>query len=99
MRKRIELSRSMTERQFDNGYWYDKDLRAFSVEIGVPGAAKLRKDELEKSIKHLLRTGEVKNLVRRALTKTGPPDLEKGLRMDLPIVRYTSNRETKDFLE
>jgi len=99
MGKKAELSRSMTEAQFDNGYWYDKHLRAFAVDIGIPGAIKLRKDELEKAIKHFLRTGDVKNLVRRALTKTGAPDLEKGLRMDLPIVRYTSNRETKDFIE
>jgi hypothetical protein len=89
----------MTEAQFDNGYWYDKDLRAFAVKVGIPGAARLRKDELEKAIKHLLRTGEVKNLLRRALAKTGEPDVEKGLRMDLPVVRYTSNRETKDFIE
>ena len=88
----------MTETQFDNGYWYDKDLRAFAAEIGVPRAIQLRKDELEKAIRHFLRTGEVKNLVRRALTKTGEPDVKKGLRMDLPIVHYTSNRETKDFI-
>jgi hypothetical protein len=98
MGNRAELSPSMTETQFDNGYWYDRDLRAFAVKIGIPGATKLRKDELEKSIKHFLRTGELKNLVRRALNKTGTPDVEKGLSMDLPIVRYTSNRETKDFI-
>jgi hypothetical protein len=94
-----KLSPSMTEAQFDNGYWYDKDLRAFAAKIGIPGATRLRKDELEKAVKHLLRTGEARNLVRRALTKTGEPDVDKGLRMDLSIVRYTSNRETKDFIE
>src|SRR5688572_28693648 len=99
MGKRAALSPSMTEAQFDNGYWYDMDLRAFAVKVGIPGAGRLRKDELEKAIKHLLRTGEVKNLLRRALAKTGEPDVEKGLRMDLPVVRYTSNRETKDFIE
>jgi hypothetical protein len=99
MGKRATLSRSMTEAQFDNGYWYDKDLRAFAAKLGIPGATRLRKDELEKAIKHFLRTGEVKNLVRRALTKSGDRDLDKGLRMDLPIVHYTSNRETKDFIE
>jgi hypothetical protein len=94
-----KLSPSMTEAQFDNGYWYDKDLRAFAAKIGIPGATRLRKDELEKAVKFFLRTGEARNLVRRALTKTGEPDVEKGLRMDLRIVRYTSNRETKDFIE
>ena len=98
MVKKAVLSPSMSEEQFDNGYWYDKDLRAFAVRSGIPGATGLRKDELERAIKHFLRTGEVKSLVRRALKKTGTPDVEKGLRLDLPIVHYTSNRETKDFI-
>jgi hypothetical protein len=97
--KKPKLSPSMTETQFDNGYWYDKDLRAFAVQIGIPGATRLRKDEREKAIRHFLRTGEVKSLVRRAITKTGELDLAKGLRLDLPIVHYTSNRETKDFIQ
>jgi hypothetical protein len=99
MAKKARLSPSMTETQFDNGYWYDEDLRAFAVTVGIPGAPKLRKDELEKAIKHFLRTGEIKNPVRRALTKIGTADVETGLRLDLPIVHYTSNRETKDFIQ
>ena len=98
MAKKARLSPSMTEAQFDNGYWYDEDLRAFAVTLGIPRATKLRKDELERAVKHFLRTGKAENLVRRALDKSGEPDVEKGLRMDLPIVRYTSNRETKDFI-
>jgi hypothetical protein len=59
----------------------------------------LRKDELEQAVKHFLRTGEIKNFARRALTKQGPRDLDLGLRLDLPIVHYTSNRQTKDFIQ
>jgi len=33
------------------------------------------------------------------MTKEGPRDIDKGLRLDLPVVHYTSNRETKDFIE
>jgi hypothetical protein len=59
----------------------------------------LRKDELEQAVKHFLRTGEIKNFARRALKKQGPRDLDLGLRLDLPVVHYTSNRQTKDFIQ
>ena len=35
---------------------------------------------------------------KRALRKTGAKDLERGLSLKLRIERYTSNRETKDFI-
>lgn len=89
----------MTEAEFDNGYWYADDLKKFAEEIGVPSARRLRKDELERTLKHFLRTGKVKSFAKRTLTKSGPRDIELGLRLDLPVVHYTSNRQTKDFIE
>jgi len=44
----------MTLRAFDNGYWYATELRAFAVEMKVPFASELRKDQLEAAIKDLL---------------------------------------------
>jgi hypothetical protein len=88
----------MTEAQFDNGYWYAVEIKAFADEIGIPFAAKLRKDELEKLLKHFLRTGEVKSPARQNLSKSGVSDIEKGLNLKLPVVSYTSNKETKDFI-
>ena len=88
----------MTEEQFDNGYWYALEIKAFADEIGIPSAAKLRKDELEKLIKHFLLTGEVKSSTRRNLSKSGIRDIEKGLKLKLPVVNYTSNKETKAFI-
>jgi hypothetical protein len=35
---------------------------------------------------------------KRSRAKSGRKDVEKGLSLDLPIVHYTSNRETKDFI-
>jgi hypothetical protein len=99
MAKRNALTEAMTETQFDNGYWYATELKAFAKRVGVPSAGKLRKDELERALKHFFRTGESKHLVRRALTKTGQRDVDKGLRLDLPIVHYTSNKETKAFIQ
>ena len=40
----------------------------------------------------------VKLPTNRALRKTGAKDLERGLSLKLRIERYTSNRETKDFI-
>src|SRR5215831_10749175 len=98
-RRAAKLSRSMTEAEFDNGYWYADDLKKFAEEIGVPSAGRLRKDELELAVKHFLRTGEARNFAKRAMTKSGPRDIDLGLRLDLPVVHYTSNRQTKDFIE
>lgn len=95
----LKLSTSMTETEFDNGYWYADDLKRFAEKIGVPSARRLRKDELEQAVKHFLRTGDARSFARRTLTKFGPRDVDLGLRLDLPVVHYTSNRQTKDFIE
>ena len=61
-------------------------------------ASKLRKDELEAAIKTFLHTGKAAVPTRRCLAKTGPPDVERGLRLDMPVIYYTSNKATKNFL-
>src|SRR5262245_14957772 len=98
-RRVAKLSTSITETEFDNGYWYAVDLKKFAEEIGVPSASRLRKDELEQAVKHFFRTGETRNFANRAMTKSGRRDIDVGLRLDLPVVHYTSNRQTKDFIE
>jgi hypothetical protein len=92
------LSPRMTVREFENGYWYVDELRDFGNRIGIPATARLRKDELERAIVELLQTGTTKLPTKRALSKTGMKDLERGLTLNLPIEHYTSNRETKDFI-
>jgi hypothetical protein len=94
----MKLSRSMTAAQFENGYWYAAELREFAKAIGIPSANKLRKDELEKAVILFLRTGKIENPVKRNLSRSGEKDIEKGLSLELPVVNYTSNRETKDFI-
>ena len=88
----------MTVAQFDNGYWYATEIKHFAKAIGIPSVSKLRKDELEKAIKLFLQTRRVASPTKRALSKAGIRDLEKGLSLKLPVVNYTSNRETKDFI-
>jgi hypothetical protein len=95
----VQLSTLVTETEFDNGYWYAEELKTFAEKIGVPSASRLRKDELEQAVRHFLRTGDAKSFARRTLTKFGPRDVDLGLRLDLPVVHYTGNRQTKDFIE
>ena len=51
----------MTLTQFENGYWYQFELKVFAESIGIPSANKLRKDELEKAIVTFLNSEEYKN--------------------------------------
>ena len=99
MKAKAKLSASMTLTQFDNGYWYATELKTFAETIRLPSASKLRKDELEKAIKLFLKTGEIKNPAKRNLSMSGIKDIQRGLRLDLPVVVYTNDKETKDFLE
>jgi hypothetical protein len=93
-----KLSKSMTVEQFDNGYWYALEIKAFADEIGIPAASRLRKDELEELIKHFLRTRHIKNPPRKLLSRSVVRDVEKGLTLELPVVSYTNDKETKDFV-
>ena len=99
MKPKTKLSPAMTLAQFDNGYWYATELTAFAKSIRIPSASKLRKDELETAIKVFLATGRLKQPAKRNLTVSGPKDVERGLSLELPVVVYTNDKATKDFLE
>jgi SAP domain-containing new25 len=99
LKPRTKLSASMTLAQFDNGYWYATELKTFAETIRLPSAGRLRKDELEKAIRHFLKTGETRNSANRDLSVSGIKDVQRGLHLDLPVVVYTNDHETKDFLE
>jgi len=93
-----KLSKSMTLTQFENGYWYQFELKVFAESIGIPSANKLRKDELEKAIVTFLKFGRIQNPSKRNLSRLGVRDYEKGLSLKLTIRNYTSNKETKNFI-
>ena len=97
-RKR-KLSAVITLRAFDNGYWYAAELRSFAVKMRIPSASKLRKDQLEAAIKDLLFDEGAKFAAISVTPKQGPRDVDRGLRLDLPVVHYTSNKETKLFID
>src|SRR4029079_7030133 len=94
------LSPKMTLEEFDHGYWYATELKAFAHTIGIRGASAMRKDQLEKALRTVLSgkhaalvvvsTRGAKNVVR---------DTARPLTMRRRIVQYTNDRTTKDFLQ
>jgi hypothetical protein len=98
MKAKSKLSKNMTLADFENGYWYSTEIKEFAQRIGIPHSSKLRKDELEHSIKVFLTTGIAALSTKRNLVRSGVKDTEKGLSLRLPVINYTSNRETKDFI-
>lgn len=99
MAKAIRLTKSITETEFDNGYWYADDLKKFAKELGIKDSSKLRKDELEKRIKQFIRTGQVNSPQRKNSDPKRAKDIEIGLTLSQPIINYTSNKATKQFIE
>ena len=99
MRPQTKLSTSMSQAQFDNGYWYATEIKEFAKTIGIPSASRLRKDELEKAIKIFLQAGKIESPTKRSLSTSGAKDVEQGLSLSLPVAVYTNDKETKDFLE
>jgi hypothetical protein len=92
----------MSLMQFDNGYWYATQLKQFAVDLGIPSAASLRKDELERAIKRFLRSGTIARSPKKSslpVSPSQPRDTDLGLRLDRPVVRYTNDAATKAFLE
>ena len=89
----------MTIARFDHGYWYATDLKHFATKLGIQSASALRKDELEQAISVFLRTGAIVQPTRRTPSASMARDVDRGLHLDLRVVRYTNDRETKQFLE
>ena len=94
-----QLARSMSLTEFDNGYWYAAELKRFAKEIGIAYAGSLRKDELEHAIRLFLKTGRTPSAPRKPSAPSRVKDVERGLSLDLPVIVYTNDQETKDFLE
>jgi hypothetical protein len=91
----------MTVDEFDHGYWYATQLKAFAGVLGIARATSLRKDQLERAIRSVLAGESIaavaspKGDVMRAAIR----DSETTLTPTRRIVRYTNDRATKAFLE
>ncbi len=97
--KKCNLSSKMTLDQFDNGYWYATELKKFARIIGIPRSNNLRKDEIERAIRMFLNSGRIERPSKRNSSRSSCKDVEHGLHLSLPIVVYTNDTETKDFLD
>jgi SAP domain-containing new25 len=80
MAKKVQLSKHITETEFDHGYWYAEELKHFAKELGISNSSRLRKDELEELIKKFIRTGKVSSSNRKNIVQTGTKDYELGLK-------------------
>ena len=89
----------MTVDEFDTGYWYALALKRFAKALGIGASARMRKDELEAAIRSYLVTGKYPRVEPRRVLRGIPKDVERGLRLDLPIRRYTNDARTKTFIE
>lgn len=98
MTPKIKLSKKMTVAQFDYGYWYVESIKGFAREIGITGVSRLRKDELEALIRQFLKTGEIGSSPRNQASTRGQSDSDRGLSLELRVVNYRNDRETKAFL-
>lgn len=89
----------MTLAQFDNGYWYTHELKVFAKSIGIAFANRLRKDQLEGHIKRFLESGEINTQPQLHSRGKRTRDVDLGLSLRLPVVVYTNDKQTKDFLQ
>ncbi len=89
------LHKNMTVEEFESGYFYANDLKAFARKLGI-APARLRKFEIEEQIKAYLATGILpeKNSKSRG-TSTEPEDT---LSAYSSVRNYNGNRKTKAFL-
>ena len=98
--RRTKLSPSMTLRQFDHGYWYATQLKDFGRgDRDSRRRANYGRTSSRRAIRSFLVTGKARNPTRRNLSTSGIKDVERGLSLELEVVRYTNDKETKSFLE
>jgi hypothetical protein len=95
----VKLTKKITAKEFDNGYWYALDLKSFAKEIGIQHTSRLRKDELERLIKEFIRTGKVPDAKPQKPHSKEAKDYELGLTLDRLIRNFTDNKETKEFIK
>ena len=89
------LHRGMSVEEFDNGYFYAADLKAFAREVGIT-VGSFHKMELEDLIRQFLRTGKVPDRKPVVLRKAG--QARDRLESDMVVANYVDDKKTKAFL-
>jgi len=89
------LHRRMSVEEFNNGYFYAADLKAFAREVGI-AVGNSRKIELEELIRQFLRTGKVPD--RKPVMPRKADGARDRLEPDTVVANYVDDRQTKAFL-
>ena len=89
------LHRGMSVEEFDNGYFYATELKAFAREVGI-SVGNFRKLDLEDLIRQFLRTGTVPD--RRPVMSRKAGQARDKLESDRVVANYVDDRRTKTFL-
>ena len=92
---RGEFRSSMSVEEFDDGYFYAAELKAYARQIGI-AVGRLRKLELEALIRDFLRTGIVPSPTPEPRRRTG--EARDRLAAGTVVRNYVDDRRTKDFL-
>ena len=89
------LHREMSVEEFDNGYFYAAELKAFARDLGIT-VGNFRKFELEELIREFLQTGKVPDRKPVLPRKTGKA--RDVLKVDTTVSNYVGDKKTKAFL-
>jgi len=85
----------MSVEEFDAGYYYATEIRAFAHELGIP-VGNRRKTDLEDLIREFLRTREVP--ARRPVPSRKPGRARDELSLNTAVTNYVGDRATKEFM-
>ena len=89
------LHTSMSVEEFDGGYFYATEIKAFAREIGIP-VGNRRKTDLEDLIRSFLESGVVPTSRPVQPRKAG--QARDKLSLDTRVTNYVGDRTTKEFL-
>ncbi len=89
------LHRGMSVKEFNNGYFYVTELRAFARDLGIT-VGNFRKFELEELIREFLQMGKVHDCKPPLPRKAGI--IRDELKVNTIVTNYVGDKETKTFL-
>ena len=89
------LHQGMSVEEFDNGYFYASELRAFARDLGIT-VGNFRKFELEELIREFLQTGKVPD--RKPVLPRKAGEARDVLKADTTVTNYVGDKKTKAFL-
>ncbi|MBS1731306.1 MAG: hypothetical protein JSS67_11120 [Bacteroidetes bacterium] len=69
MKKRVKLTKNITKKEFDNGYWCADEIKVFAKQIELPTVQNCKRMGLNDLLKFSTDRANCKNLTERTLSK------------------------------